>query len=509
VIVIGAGMAGLAAARKLANAGLVVTVLEAKGVVGGRVYTERSINGIPMDLGAGWIHGPDPSNPIRGLSDQVRAVTYETNDSSIKVVDAEGTDITATQFGSAKTKYDKLIADTRAYISHQQNDMSLAAALNATDPTALIDPYHLYQLNSNLEFDKGGWLEAFSAKNFSDDEKFPGKDVLFPGGYDVIPKFLAQGLDVRLNTPVSVINYSADQVSVVAGGATYTADYVICTATLGVLKAGTIGFNPPLPDEKRGAIGRMGMGQINKLFMVFDEPFWPADTQYFGYHSPIRGRFSYFLNYKTFAPNVNCLVTFGFGEQGLALERLSETDLIADVTKALKVVFGNTAKAPSRIFLTRWNNDPYAKGAYSFAAVNSGYADHVTLAQPLQRLLFAGEHTHEKYRATVHGAYLTGIREADRVLAAVPGRATQSEVDRFLNWAEARFANLFGVRGQETRVQAPYQLRSYRTGEVGPVTLAVQTSTNRVIGWLEANPSNLIDLGPLNTYTPSVIAEGY
>jgi monoamine oxidase len=111
------------------------------------------------------------------------------------------------------------------------------------------------------------------------------------------------------------------------------------------------------------------------------------------------------------------LVTFGFGEQGKALEQMSEGELMADVTAAMKKVFGASATAPRKHFLTRWNSDPYAQGAYSFAAVGGGYQEHVTLAAPVERLRFAGEHTHEKYRATVHGAYLSGIREAERIIS--------------------------------------------------------------------------------------------
>jgi len=393
-----------------------VTVLEAKSTIGGRVHTERSVDNIPMDLGAGWIHGPSSGNPIVGLLHHTNATTYLTDDNSVKVVDANGLDVTTLQFGGANAKYTKLMADARAFANASPSDISLATAIKAVDPFALNDPYNLYQLNTNLEFDKGGWLEAFSGKHFSDDEKFAGKDVLFPHGYDVIPKLLAKNLNIKLNQPVTAVTHSSSGVSVTTTTDKYDGDYVICTATLGVLKSGAIHFSPNLPGEKQAAINRMGMGEINKLFMVFDTPFWPTATQYFGYHSPIRGRYSYFLNYRTFA-SANVLVTFGFGEQGKALEAMSDTELIADVTPALKKVFGAAATAPKKVFMTRWNADPYARGAYSFAAVGSGYEDHLALAAPVDHLRFAGEHTHEKYRATVHGAYLSGIREADRILA--------------------------------------------------------------------------------------------
>ena len=99
---------------------------------------------------------------------------------------------------------------------------------------------------------------------------------------------------------------------------------------------------------------------------------------------------------------------------------MSEAQLIAEITPHLKTIFGSRATAPKRAIATHWNEDPFARGAYSFAGVGATEKDHETMAQPEgQRLFFAGEHTHEKYRATVHGAYLSGVREADRIIARV------------------------------------------------------------------------------------------
>ena len=419
VIVIGAGMAGLAAARKLLASGLSVTILEARDRIGGRVWTDVH-DGIPLDMGAGWIHGPEAGNPISALTKEAGAKTFMTDDDSIIVIGANGKEVTEEQFGRGEKRVKKTLRRIATRMEEDdQTDLSLAKAIDRTDPGALRDPFVQYELTSNIEFDTGGWLEALSAKNYLGDEKYPGKDLILPDGYGAIPRLLASGLDIRLRQIVTHIEHNPTGVSVSIGATTLNADFAVVTLPLGVLAAKSVPINPPLSHAKQLAMSRLGVGQVNKIFLIFDHAFWPLKTQYFGFHSPIRGRFAYFMNYRTSSP-FNCLVTFGFGLEGGIVERMSEAQLIAEITPHLKTLFGPQASAPKRAICTHWNEDPFARGAYCFASVGSTKKDHKIMAQPEgQRLFFAGEHTHEQYRATVHGAYLSGIREADRILASL------------------------------------------------------------------------------------------
>ena len=418
-------MSGLAAAITLARAGNQVTVLEARHRVGGRVVTDRQTLGFPCDTGAGWIHGPDGGNPITALAAKARATTFVTNDDSVSVFNQQGRDVTDAQFNPQRIHaFDQLLdkASQRA-IRHSSGDMSLAEALRQVDPAALSDPYRLYTLTTDTEFDGGGSLEKMSARYWNDDEKFPGKDVIFPQGYDVVPLLLAQqaqeaGVRIQLQTEVTNITWSNSGIKVRSKQGTWKADGLVCTLPLGVLQQKQIQFTPALPDAHQNAITALGVGRVNKVFCHFDSAFWPKDVQYFGYHAPERGLLAYWLNYTTFSPTP-CLVGICSGNAGALVETMDDAQVQAEVHSALRQMFGNKARAPRAILCTRWGQDPFAAGAYSFAAQGSSTDDYAQLAQPISHnMILAGEHTSPTYRGTVHGAYLAGIAAANKLQQA-------------------------------------------------------------------------------------------
>jgi monoamine oxidase len=419
VIIIGAGIAGLTAAVRLKASGFVPIILEARNRTGGRVWTDRATLGFPCDMGAGWIHGPDGNNPVTALARQANAQTYLTSDDSVKVFDATGTDVTTTQAGTWDTRYrTSLLPALDTLAKTLPNDIPLIDAIRQIDPTYLTNPSMIYPITAYGEFDSGGPIEELSTYYWRADEKYPGKDVLFPGGYDAIPNMLAQGLDIRLNTTVTAVDTSGADVRVTTASGTLNAPFVVCTLPLGVLKTNAVRFTPELPDTHRGAISRVKMGYVNKVFCEFSSAFWPTDTQYFGYHAPNKGLFAYWLSYRTFS-NINCLVAIASGLAGKSIETMSQTELTNQLTTALRNMFGSNTPAPTRINPSRWNGDLLAGGAYSFANAGAANDDFKTMAVPIaDKLFFAGEHCSRPYRATVHGAHLTGIAAADALIVA-------------------------------------------------------------------------------------------
>ena len=413
VIVIGAGISGLAAAKKLKDKGFNVIVLEAQEKIGGRIRTDRSL-GIAFDEGASWIHGPK-GNPITNLASQADANTYLTDDDSLKVFDNNGTAYSDAFLDAQYTQFENALNAVRSIGTQSQ---SFLEVFNSLYPTQENNRLWKYMLSAYLEFDTGGDISTLSSKYFDDDEAFSGKDVIITNGYDKIANLLGQGLDIRLNSRVTEVNYTSIKSLVNVKGDSVEADYVIVSVPLGVLKNNSVSFNPTLPIDKQGAIENTKMGNVNKFLFSWNTPFWETDVQYIGYTPDTKGKFNYFMNMLKFLPTTNSLMTFAFGDYATVTESLSDGEIISEVMAQLKTIYGNSIPTPTNMLRTKWGQNINTFGAYSFAPNGTTSTDFDTMAKEISnKLFFAGEHTIRDYRGTVHGAYLSGIREADKIIA--------------------------------------------------------------------------------------------
>ena len=413
VIVIGAGISGLAAAKKLKDKGFNVIVLEAQEKIGGRIRTDRSL-GIAFDEGASWIHGPK-GNPITNLASQADANTYLTDDDSLKVFDNNGTAYSDAFLDAQYTQFENALNAVRSIGTQSQ---SFLEVFNSLYPTQENNRLWKYMLSAYLEFDTGGDISTLSSKYFDDDEAFSGKDVIVTNGYDKIANLLGQGLDIRLNSRVTEVNYTSIKSLVNVNGDSVEADYVIVSVPLGVLKNNSVSFTPTLPIDKQGAIENTKMGNVNKFLFSWNTPFWETDVQYIGYTPDTKGKFNYFMNMLKFLPTTNSLMTFAFGDYATVTESLSDSEIISEVMAQLKTIYGNSIPNPTNMLRTKWGQNINTFGAYSFAPNGTTSTDFDTMAKEISnKLFFAGEHTIRDYRGTVHGAYLSGIREADKIIA--------------------------------------------------------------------------------------------
>ena len=413
VLIIGAGIAGLAAAIKLKDKGFTVIVLESQEKIGGRLRTDRSL-GIAFDEGASWIHGPN-GNPITKLASQAGANTYLTDDDKLSVFDNNGTAYSETFLDSQYTEFENAL---NAVLGAGTKRQSFQTIFNSLYPKQANNRLWKYMLSAYLEFDTGGDISKLSSKHFYDDEAFRGKDVIVTNGYDKVANLLGQGLDIRLNSRVTEINYTATKSLVKVNENSIEADYVIVSVPLGVLKNNSISFQPSLPGLKLSAIQNIQMGNVNKFLFIWNTPFWDTNIQYIGYTPDTKGKFNYFMNMMKFLPTINGLMTFAFGDYATVTETMSDTQIISEVMAQLKTIYGNSIPNPTNMLRTKWGQNINTFGTYSFATNGTTSADFDTMATEINnKLFFAGEHTERDYRGTVHGAYLSGIREADKIIA--------------------------------------------------------------------------------------------
>lgn len=417
VVVIGAGIAGLGAANSLRNQGAGVVVLEGKPHIGGRLLTDWSM-GAPFEVGAGWIHGPEPENPTRQLADAVNAETVVTDNENATYFLSSGDEFEDDDYEEMSDGWESVLE----YIDrkYERNDpRSLLKAIRDYDSDLLDDPRVMWAFSAWTEFSKGGPIEDLSAVLFNADKAFDTPDVVVTTGYDKILTPLANGVDIRLSHTVTGVAYEkGDGVAVETDQGTFEGDYCICTVPLGTLKAEKIAFDPPLPKRYKDSIAKLGFGSVTKLALKFDEPFWDVETQYFGIVTEPKGRWNYWLNYRTFSEE-NILLGLSVGAYAPIADKMTDAEMTEDGLDVLRQVWGEDVGTPTQVLTTHWSTDPYTLGAYAYPRPGNKKSDFDGLSKAIEDCLFlAGEHTLFDYAGTTHGAYMSGLRAAEEVIEA-------------------------------------------------------------------------------------------
>ncbi|WP_291050480.1 NAD(P)/FAD-dependent oxidoreductase [Herbiconiux sp.] len=423
-IVVGAGIAGLAAARLLQRNGRRVVVLEARDRIGGRVWTDRS-DGEATDLGASWIHGIDGSPvaaaaeafglrtvefTVGGYQPDSRPIAYYAPDATrlpdedakafaddIHTVDATLATVVASSAPDASYR-----DVTEEAIARQGWDEQRAARVRE-------------YLEHRSEEQYGAWIEDLAAHGL-DDDSIDGDEVVFPEGYAQLADGLAEGLDVRLEHVVTHVGWSADGVVVSTPEGDFSAATAVVTVPVSVLKSEAFRIEPALPDPVAAALGRLQMNAFEKVFLRFDEKFWDDGVYAIRQQGPEAAWWHSWYD-LTALHGTPTLLTFAAGPAAVATRDWSDEQVAASVLEQLRRLYGDAVPAPARVHRTAWQDDPFAHGSYAYMTVGSTTADHDDLATPIGGVLhLAGEATWTDDPATVTAALCSGHRAASRIL---------------------------------------------------------------------------------------------
>ncbi len=440
VLVIGAGFAGLSAARALRQSGWQVTVLEARNRTGGRVLSERDSHGQSFDLGPSWLHA-GPQNPLKPLAAGANIATRVTDYGNLRFAVRGGAStqvlprsdvlrfaqLFSGEMGSAGlwAVIESLAADAAHNGSRQLSvaDVFNAAvkrieAVNGPADRSLVT-LQRWVLESNLAapLEEVGFAALLDESDTQDQNTLlPSDDRFVLGGMDQLTNLLALDLDIRLNDPVRRIEWRAGQVRVDTLQRSHEADAVIVTIPVGLLAKGAIEFAPALPPEKIAAAKLLPMGLLNKAYVRFAEPFWDTSVEFLAAYADPPPLFYAWLNLQRYTGQA-ALLGFTSGTRARDIERMSDDVVRAAIFARLRASRRQGLPAALELRVSRWGADPWAGGSYSYLGIGADADDRVTLGEPVSNtLFFAGEATHRDDPASVHGAWWSGLRAAKEVL---------------------------------------------------------------------------------------------
>ena len=400
VAILGAGAAGLGAALALAGSGLSHIVLEARERPGGRAWTTVLANGEAVDLGCGWLHSADQNALVEIAERQGREIDrspppWARPDAHIGP-HAERMAAFGEAMGRFRSRVEARPADAP--------DVALDALLDASEPFApMIDAVSTYYSGAELHKISAADLAAY------DDT---GVNWRVRGGYGAVFAEIAEGLNVRYGCDVRVVDRSGASLSVETGRGTVRALAVVVTLPSDVIAQTPDLFRPALP-QKTSAAADLPLGLADKLYIeVLSPPDFPSDARAFGDIS------RHATGAYHFRPQGRPLIEGFFGgDCAEALERGGDGAAWDFARAELVGLFGaDVVKRLRPLMFYGWRNDPFARGAYSYARPGK-VASRVALAAPVEgRIFFAGEACSPNLFSTAHGAFETG-RAAARAAA--------------------------------------------------------------------------------------------
>ncbi|KAL8471368.1 hypothetical protein ACS0TY_028863 [Phlomoides rotata] len=460
IVIIGAGMAGLTAANKLytSTTDFELYVVEGGSRIGGRIQSSEFC-GDRIETGATWIHGIEGSPIYKIAQEESLLSSHQPWEcmgglSRNPVTLAEGGHhLSPSLVQPISTLFKNLIKsiEGKPVDDAFSETVELCAGGNVTVGSFLRKGFEVYVGKGESKLLEEGVfamlenthrgltavddLETLDCATEREYKMFPGEEITIARGYSQVIESLASVLPegtIQLGRRVQKIEWhdgSAVELHF-SDGSCLSADHVIVTVSLGVLKHGASSmFEPPLPSSKIGAISRLGFGVLNKVFLELPPShdhcefpfmqmvFHPTNSEQRDPNIPdwIRRTCWFYPIYR----NSRVVLSWFAGKEAIEIESLSEDEITNGFSTTASNLLSSKLKFEN-VLRTQWSTDPLFLGSYSHVPVGSSGDDMDTLSEPLPqtklKILFAGEATHRTHYGTTHGAFISGLREANRLL---------------------------------------------------------------------------------------------
>ncbi len=406
IVVIGAGAAGIAAARRIQAANRSVIVVEAAGRIGGRCLTDNTTYGVPFDRGARWLHSPDTNPMVRFARSAGLEVSPAPPGQKLRIGRRYARAGETEEFLAALVRANRAIDDA----SHGRADLSCAAAL----------PKDLGDWAGTTEFALGASFSGKDLKDVSVMDKARAQDrtaaIACRQGLGTLIARLGEQVPLALSTPASHVTWNGRDVTVETPAGRVAARAAIITVSSNVLAAGNIRFTPDLPKRLLDAAAKLGLGSYDRIALQL-----PGKPLGLGRDDVLieqSNSTKTALMLANHAGSPLCTIDVA-GSFGRDLAAQGEPAMTAFALEWLTKLFGSeVVSGVKKASATNWNAAPYVLGAMSSAAPGWQLSRKI-LTEPVGCLFLAGEATHETLWGTVDGAWESGERAADAALRKI------------------------------------------------------------------------------------------